>query len=176
VPKTDQFDAEYQELIRGHQKLLHDFIFAIYPDHSAADDIRQETNRVLWEKRCQFELGTNFPAWCRKIAHFQTLKYLKHNKRRAWLRFDSDLVQALAEAFDDSDEARERRKQAMKTCIQALSPEDQKLVDMRYEQSMSQRQISEKTKRTEGALKQVFLRIRKALRQCIERKTNVNSG
>ena len=169
---TEQFDEEYQELIRQHQKLLHDFIFSICPDHAAADDIRQETNRVLWVKRIQFSLGTNFSAWCRKIAHFQTLRFLKHNKRKSWLRFDSDLVHALAEAYEDNDEGRKRRSEAMKTCKQALSAEDRKLLNMRYELSMSQRQISEKTKRTEGALKQVFLRIRKTLRLCIERKTN----
>ena len=171
---AEQFDDEYHELIRKHQNLMHNFIFAIYPEHAAADDIRQETNRVLWEKRHQFRLGTNFPAWCREIAHFQTLRYLKQNQRKSWLRFDSDLVHTLAEAFEDGDEERERRESAIKTCIQALSAEDQQMVKMRYELMMSQREISEKTKRTEGALKQVFLRIRKKLRQCVERKVTTN--
>ncbi len=171
MPTSDKFDAEYRELIREHQQLLYDFIFAIFPDHAAVEDVRQETNRVLWEKRAQFELGTNFPAWSRKIAHFQTLSFLKNIKRKSWLRFDSELVHALAENFEERDEHREKRAAAMKQCRQQLSSGDQKLLNMRYESGLSQREISQKTARTEGALKQVFLRIRNQLRKCINRKT-----
>lgn len=171
MPTSDKFDAEYKDLIRENQKLLHDYIFAIFPDRSSVDDVLQETNRVLWEKRDQFELGTNFSAWGRKIAHFQTLSYLKRNKRKSWLRFDSELVQALAEDFEVRDEYRENRAKAMKECRQLLSPKDQNLVNMRYELNLSQREISERTARTEGALKQVFLRIRNQLRECVDRKT-----
>jgi len=110
VPATDQFDDDYQELIREHQNLLHAFIFAICPNHAAADDIQQETNRVLGEKRHQFELGTNFSDWCRKIAHFQTLNYLKQNKRKSCLRFDSDLVQVLARELEERDETRDQKR------------------------------------------------------------------
>lgn len=174
MPTSDKFDAEYQELIREHQRLLHDFIFAIFPDHTSVDDVCQETNRVLWEKRDQFELGTNFRAWARKIAHFQTLSHLKRIKRKSWLRFDSDLVQALAETYQENDEHREKRAKAMKECRKLLSPEDQRLLNMRYESNLSQREISLKTARTEGALKQVFLRIRNQLRKCVKRKITSN--
>lgn len=171
MPTSDKFDAEYRDLIREHQQMLYDFIFATFPDHSAVDDVRQETNRVLWEKRDQFELGTNFPAWARKIAHFQTLSHLKRVKRKSWLRFDSELVHTLAEDFEEREDQRENRAMAMKECRQLLSTEDQKLLNMRYDLSLSHRQISARTGRSEGALKQVFLRIRNQLRECINRKT-----
>ena len=173
--KTDKFDAEYQELIRNHQQMLGDFIFSICPDRDAVDDILQETNRVLWVKRNKFEPGTNFSAWSRKIAHFQTLGYLKNSKRKSWLHFDSDLVQTLAEAFEDRDEFREQRAAAMKECRLRLSTEDQQLLNMRYELKLSNLKKSEKTQRTEGAMKQVFLRIRNQLKKCIEQKIRADS-
>jgi len=43
-------------------------------------------------------------------------------------------------------------------------------VTRKYELQQSNKEISEKIGRSEGGLKQAFLRIRRLLRECIERK------
>ncbi|MCG8651066.1 MAG: sigma-70 family RNA polymerase sigma factor [Pirellulales bacterium] len=170
MPGRTRQELAYQELIEDHQSPLRAFILAICPDHSSVEDILQETNRVLWEKRTDFQLGTNFLAWARKIAQFQTMSFLKTSKRKSWLRFDSELVQALAEMIETQDKQRNQRAEALKHCLSQLSETDTALIQWRYKEQLSVRQISLLTSRSEGALKQVYLRIRNQLRLCLERK------
>jgi DNA-directed RNA polymerase specialized sigma24 family protein len=48
-----------------------------------ARDVLLETNLVLWQKIGEFEPGSNFGAWARKIAYFQALAFLRDRKRKA---------------------------------------------------------------------------------------------
>ena len=163
-------DPDYESLIGSNQRRLYEYIFSLVPNYSVVDDILQETNRVLWEKRDQFKLGTNFLAWARKIAHFQTLDFLKTSKRKGWLHFDTDLTQAIARRVDEQDETRVSRTKALKECMSKLSAKDQEIVNLRYNLHLSLKEIAVEASRSEGALKQVFLRIRKQLKECIDRK------
>lgn len=161
-----------QDLIQSVQQRLREYIFVICPNRSAVEDILQETNRVLWEKRSQFEIGTNFLAWARRIAQFQTMSFLKKNSSKSWLFFDSDLVQSLAKSFHERDELASNRTHNLSKCIELLSDSDKELIRLRYELQLSLKEISAKCQRTEGALKQAFLRIRNSLRECVERENH----
>lgn len=169
-------DLEHQLLMKSHQQRLWEYIAVICPNHSSVDDILQETNRVIWEKRSDFQPGTNFQAWARKIAQYQTMSFQKKFKSSSWLCFDSELVQTLAKATEDRDDMQEKRAKALADCIACLPEADKTLIKMKYDLPLSLQEISKKTSRSEGALKQVFLRIRKALRECVERKIMLDIG
>ncbi len=168
--KKQTSDSDYELLIEQHQRRLHEFIFTIFPNHTSVEDILQETNRVLWEKRKTFEEGTNFYAWARTIAQFQTLDYLKTSKRKSWLHFNSELIHTITSFVEKADQIREEKSDALTNCILKLEPVDQELVQLRYKDQLSLKEISKLTKRTEGALKQVFRRVRIQLKECIERR------
>ena len=51
----------------------------------------QQTNAKLWEKRTEFELGTNFQAWSSAIARYEVLNYRKKQARDARLTFSDEL-------------------------------------------------------------------------------------
>ena len=167
---TNSQNDKYEELVRSHQDELRRYLFLICPNQTAREDILQETNRVLLQKRNEFELGTNFGAWARKIAHFQLLSHLKHRKTKSWLFFDSELIHLLARTAEEVDELADRRKNKLSDCLAALSETDRALIKLKYEQELSLREISNLTGRSEGGLKQAFLRIRKSLGNCINRK------
>ena len=44
------------------------------PGDPQADDVVQETNTKVWEKRRDFENGTHFKAWILSIARFHVRK------------------------------------------------------------------------------------------------------
>lgn len=171
MPDQPPEPCEHERLIQSHQAQLRGYIFVICPNQSAMEDILQETNRVLWQKRDEFQAGTNFLAWARTIAQYQTLGFLKKHKSKSWLCFDSDLVQTLASETIDRDEARQSRSDALGECVRELPKNYADLIDMRYQMQMSLKEVSAKTGRPEGGLKQAFMRIRKMLRECVERKT-----
>lgn len=121
-------------------------------------------------------MGTNFLAWARTIARFQTLRYLKDSKRKSWLSFDSELVVSLASVSEARDESKRARTEALKNCIEKLSDSDKELVSLRYTSKLSLKQIGSSVSRTEGALKQAFLKVRNQLKECIERTILRNSN
>ncbi|WP_193212200.1 sigma-70 family RNA polymerase sigma factor [Luteolibacter marinus] len=174
----NQLDVEYLQLVTRYQPALFGYIRSIAPGANA-DDILQETNLVLWEKASTFEPGTNFKAFAFRIAHFKTLEALRSSKRHSWLQFDSDLLdsiadQQLGQAEAAHDDGGMSRQTALGNCLGKLSEDDRSLVHCRYTRQQSIREISRSSGRTEGALQQVFFRIRNALRTCVERELSLN--
>ena len=125
---------------------------------------------MLWQKRDQFELGTSYLAWAKQISRFQLLSYLKKNKTKSWLRFDSDLVQTLASEKISRDEQAETRLGYLRECAENLSDKDKELIRLKYELQLSLKEVSARTGRTAGGLKQAYWEIRNTLRDCVNRK------
>ncbi len=158
------------DLMREHQRRLLFFILGIYPNRDAAEDILQETNHVIWSKRDEFEVGTNFLAWAKTIAKFQTLSFLKSRSSKFWLQFDSELVQDLASEIEERETNLADRKRMLADCLDGLSEIDRELVQRKYTLKESNKKIGRAIGRSEGGLKQAFLRIRRMLRECVSRK------
>ena len=173
---SEKIEVLFEELLRSYQAELYRFVFSICPNHSAAEDITQETNRVLWEKRSDFEIGTDFRAWIRSVARYQTLNFTKTAKRKSWMHFDSDLVNLLAENFEDNQEFPRQRQTYLDQCVGLLREQDQKILELKYKKNEPLSAISRKESRTVGALKQAFMRIRKQLKECIQRKIHANNN
>ncbi|MEM7454581.1 MAG: sigma-70 family RNA polymerase sigma factor [Planctomycetota bacterium] len=164
-------ENEYRNLVSRHQTEIREFLYIICPDQTAREELLQDTNRVLLQKRLDFQLGTNFSAWARRIARFQYLSYLKRHKKKSWLSFNSELVQLLARTIEEEQESlADQRKVFLSTCIAELVQKDQLLVELKYQRQLPLSKISSLTGRSVGGLKQAFLRIRKSLGACIERK------
>lgn len=161
--------SEYLQLITAHQAALYGYILTVYPDRAAAQDILQETNLVLWEKRERFALGTNFKAWAFRFAYLQSLAYRKRALRMPSLPLDAGLVEMLAEEAPVRLADFEERRAALKFCIAKLPEADLRLVEGHYERGQSLAALGEQLGRTPGAVKQGLWRIRQALRACIER-------
>lgn len=169
-PKPDRCDNEYEDLVRSHQDKLRRYLLIICPNQLAREDILQETNRVLLQKRDKFTIGTNFGAWARRIAQLQLMSYLKQRKSKSWLSFDSELVQLLAGTVEEHDDPADRIKEMLSACLLELSEADRVLIKLKYEQELSLREINKLTGRSEGGIKQALFRIRKSLGDCIQRK------
>ncbi len=168
-------DVEYLQLVTRHQPAIYGYIRSLAPG-SDIEDILQETNLVLWEKAASFQPGTNFKAFAFRIAHFKTLEALRSEKRRHWLVFDSDLMASIADRQAGEDHLAEGQQAALRQCLLALSDEEQGLIRSRYSQRKTVREIARETGRTEGALQQLYFRLRNALRTCIESRLAREGG
>ena len=62
------------------------------------------------------------------------------------------------------------RRDQMAQCMDQLSPASRELVDLRYVSGLSLRQLSARLRRTEGAVQVALSRLRKLLRDCVERR------
>ncbi|MCP5535747.1 MAG: sigma-70 family RNA polymerase sigma factor [Akkermansiaceae bacterium] len=170
-----ELNIEYLQLVTRHQAAICGYIRSIAPGVTA-DDVLQETNIVLWEKAGEFEPGTNFKAYAFRIAHFKTLEALRAQKRDHWLQFDSDILESIARHQVEVETDQAGRQHALRQCMTELDDEQRRLIHLRYTDGQTVRQIAEDMQRSEGALQQLYFRLRNALRQCIERKLIEEGG
>ena len=84
--------AEFVSQIARHQSALHAYIISLMPGVDGVDDVLQETNLVLWEKRRTFEPGSNFRAWACAIARFRVMGHRRKLARLGFQLLDDDLA------------------------------------------------------------------------------------
>lgn len=159
--------GQFVQLLTAEQDSLLRYIATLLGDVNDANNVLQQTNIVLWRKADDFEAGTSFRAWARKVAYFQTLAFIRDQKRDK-LVFDEVLVQQLAteQKIEDEDE----RQIALRRCLEELPENSLDILRMRYAPGGSIRSIALKHKMNEGAVKMSLVRIRRSLVQCIESK------
>lgn len=151
------------------QTRLFGFILSLLGDRDAADDVLQETNVVIWDKRSQFEPGTDFGAWACTIAHFQIRAY-RQRRARDRHRFNDALTESLAQVATQRTADLDARRTALRECLGALPTKQRELLDRRYAGQESVGQIAEGVGRPTNSVYQTLYRLRGALMQCIEQK------
>ncbi len=168
-------DAEFVELFTRHQRRLFLLILGQIPDPMEAEEILQNVNVVIWKKCGRFEPGTNFLAWAAAIANLEVLKF-RSLRAREKLVFSDDFLASIAqEVLDRSDEL-ERRRAALKTCIEKLSGKDRSLIELRYAPGESGKGLAERLGRPVNSVYQSLGRIRRALWECVERQLKLEAG
>ena len=99
VPIPQAGNEDFVQLFTKWQRRLFLFILAQAPNPVEAEEILQETNLVIWRKSHTYTPGTNFYAWCCRIAVLEVLKSRDRRRRQATL---------MSEVFSRSSPARLR--------------------------------------------------------------------
>jgi RNA polymerase sigma-70 factor, ECF subfamily len=164
----DSRQDEFVRLMTEHQGRLFAYILSLLGDPDAANDVLQETNVVLWRDCKEFRLGTNFKAWAFRIAHFQVMAW-RQRQIRDRLVFEDDMLEVLAFAAREADEAFDSRQQRLTGCLEKLQPIHREMVRLRYAEGAPLQRIAENRGMTANAVMQALFRIRQSLMQCVAR-------
>lgn len=151
------------------QRRLLGYLFTLLGDLNAAHDVLQETNLVLWRKRGEFPGVENFGAWARKCAYYQALAFLRDRKRDRHL-FDNDLLDLLGGEAGQSEHDDDELRLILRDCLAQLPDRQRQLIARRYQDDVSIGRLAADAGKTESAIKMMLMRIREALRMCIEMK------
>jgi len=156
----------YEEQIESVQHRLRGYVFSILGNAADMQDVVQETNRVLWRKREQFEDGTNFWAWAAKIAYFQVMS---HRKRLARDRhvFGDELLHLMADEMAEHDETPPGAGQ-LDECLEKLPQRQRSVIEQFYFKDQSLAEVGTVLELNENAVSQLLFRARKSLRQCLQ--------
>ena len=160
----DALGARIEEL----RPALSGYVLSLLPDRNACDDVVQETCLFLWERRTEFEPGSNFKAWAFKAAWFKVLTHRREMQRRKLVSFSEDVLERIsmaAEAFaDDAD----HRLLALRECVAGLPEENRQLLRLKYLDRLSLTSHARKLGIKPNQIQKKLSRIRIALRHCIE--------
>ena len=161
--------AQFNRLFVENQRALYAHIFTLMSRIADVEEVFQSTCVVLLDKSSQFEAGSDFLAWARRIAEFEVYNYRRRqtSQRR---RFSDVLVEYLADERAAMSAELSERAQALRECTEQLPDADQELLRERYATKTTTKQLAERLGRSVGGLHKAIQRIRRTLRQCIERK------
>ena len=155
--------SRFAELYENHFDRVYAYVARRVGNRHEAEDITSEVFHQALEKIGSFEWrGVPFAAWLLRIAANATA-----DRWRQRAREQGNLGKEASEEFD-FDEANEQAR--LFRLVKEL-PLDQRLViEMRFAQEKSIREIAQTVGRTEGAVKQLQFRAIRSLRTRMEPK------
>ena len=167
VPKqisSEDFAALYSKY---HLDLLR-YVLTLLPDRHQAEDVVQETARLLWQKLEQYDPAQPFWPWARKFAYFEVLKVRKRDATRAKY-FSDELVEQLAEERAAHEPRLSAQRDALTACLDKLDERSRQLLVQRYTQDSTLQQLAEQQAKSANAVYLMMHRIRQRLVECVNR-------
>ena len=163
---------DYVKLMTDHQWAIRGFILSLMPGSPDVGDVLQETNLILWQKRKQFELGTNFLAWASRIARYEVMHHRDRAKKHIALPFTDELINVLAQKAPENSQ--QRILSALDACLEKLSEKQRELIEQRYTPGKSLESHANTLGTSGGSLRVTLHRIRQALKRCVEETLSEN--
>ena len=173
MAEIDLKERFVRDLINA-QGSIYAYIVSLVPKRDDADDVLQQTNTVLLRKAEEYPRIEDFVAWACRVAYFEVLAQ-RSRYGRDRLLFDDNLVGLLAEEATRFATGMDRRRHALRKCLELLSQSRRELVMKRYGSAHSVKQIADECGRPVGSIYQTLYRVRAQLLQCIQQRLGVES-
>jgi RNA polymerase sigma-70 factor (ECF subfamily) len=162
---------EFLPLFLAAQPDLRAFIGAMVRDPVTREDVFQEVAMMLWKTFDRYDPARPFGAWARGVT---ARKILEDRRLRNRLpeNCTPEALEALSLAFakDDAEAGWQDREKALNYCLQLLSPRMAGLVQDRYQHQRPVAEIARAGSTTVDAIYQTLSRLRRQLRECVQRR------
>jgi RNA polymerase sigma-70 factor (ECF subfamily) len=172
-PETEKVQT-FVTFLTAHQSRIYSFILSLVPVFHEADDIMQETTKMMWVLFDQFDCSTDFAAWGIKIARFRILEYRRRCKPK--LAFSDDLSQEIADKFNHRNDMTKEYLSFLKCCIQKLNLKDQTLILLRYQQNLKVKEISAQLGKSVQSIYQNLARVQDLLLSCVRKSISLDEN
>ncbi|KMT67093.1 extracytoplasmic function alternative sigma factor [Catenovulum maritimum] len=176
--QLDTTDAEalrsskFGQLFEADRNRLYTYIYAFVSNHSAADDIFQETCLVLWREFDKFEIGTEFSKWANVIA-FNRVRHYRQAQKKYQLGLSDDFIEEFSQNItitENQTVTQEEKWRYLEHCCSLLSEPLKKIYQNFYVDKLSAKDLAETTGRSIHAIRKSVFKLRKKLFDCVEQK------
>ena len=172
MAEHDDRTEAFLRLLGEHERKLALYVTGLVACPTDAQDILQEGKIVMWRSFEKFELGTNFPAWARKILFHRILAYRRQVKKKPVALLSEATLELLHDEAESAlrEKRWEKREKALECCLEKLKDDHREVVQLRYRDEASIERIAGMVERTEGAVYRLLSRLRQNLYDCVERE------
>jgi len=173
----DGIRSEFELLVVEHHVQVRAFVRSLGVDPDWVDDIAQEAFLIAYREWTTFDSTRDFGKWLRGIAANIVRNELRKNARRQRI-LRSELVELFIKRATDSKENPEPITiEAIRNCLENLPTRNRKLIQARYRDGESAPVLAERFLLSTENVRQLLLRIRVKLKQCVElRMAEVANG
>lgn len=138
-----------------------------------ARDLLQSTNLTAWEKRADFEPGSNVIAWMRAIAQNHYRNAARRWKARQTVPLlDSDLEQMIETRHEEREQEESRKRRLLQICLEKLPDRQRDAIDGYYLSGYSLEELGDTAGRKANAMAQLLHRARQNLIDCVRKESH----
>lgn len=166
---TESDRDEFVRLLVTHESYVRAYILSLLPHWAEAEEVFQETCVRLYQQIDGWDPSKSFRAWACTLAYYEVLTHRK-KAQRDQSRFGQRFLDAVARQFADESFADDLRADALRSCLDKLRADHRQILDLTYREELSVEQVARQSNRTIDAVYKTLMRVRKLLRNCIERK------
>ena len=176
APSPDP-EETFVQLVVTHQAALRAFVLSLMPGSQEVDDVIQESNAEIWQKRGDFQIGTNFKSWMFSVAKFKVMSSWRNRQRcKEWAMPEETLTKLIERIESGGFGSTETKQEALRVCLGQLRPVDRGLILRRYIEEHSLGKLAADIGRSAESLKVSLHRIRMALKSCVRRRLKVQEA
>ncbi len=162
----------------GNRARILAYVRSIVRDEHLAEDVFQDVSILAVKKRDRIANVDHLAAWMRTTARFESLAALRRENAHAVILSD-EALDALDEEWSRWDQqdanALTERLDALRACMETLSPYTRKLVELRYERGLSGERLAAEVSRNVNTVYRALSRAHGALADCVRRRLQSNA-
>lgn len=145
-------NTAFDTLITRHQSYIYSYILRLVKDAEIADDIFQETfvKAITTIKQNRYSGDGKFLSWLTRISHNLIIDFFRQEKANNLVSADNEDTNILnrknlSEGTIEDEIITGQILDDVRTLVNALPEDQRKVVEMRYYQDMSFKEIAEHT-------------------------------
>jgi RNA polymerase sigma-70 factor (ECF subfamily) len=160
---------EFLKVFLREERLLAAYLLSATGNVHASEDLLQTVARILWEKLADYDETRPFGAWALGVAHLEVLKWRQQAARSREV-LSEDSMRLLSDTAARHAEETDDRYYFLVGCLRELGGTARSVVEMKYGEGRSIREIASCLKKSVAAVEMILVRSRRVLRDCIQRK------
>jgi len=150
----DGDEASFNKLVRKYQTRIYWHARRMTGNHLDADEIVQEVLLVLYDKLKNFNFQSSLFTWIYRITITRSINYLKKQKLRRFISFDSQENYSLATDEDIVKNIEDKEKlKKLDEVLQKLPEKQREVFILRHFDDLSYEEIAQITGKSVGGLK-----------------------
>lgn len=169
--QTPSADSEERlKRLMEMQSSIYAFLTGLLPPDADIDVVLQDINMVVWKALNEDKIE-KFDAFVYGVARNKARNCVRSLGRNRLVLCDDSLLQRLADRWEEQSQHDKAhgRQLALRRCLAKLKDLDRQRMEAYYSDRTPLREIAQGEGRSEAALYQIFHRLRKKLKLCIER-------
>jgi RNA polymerase sigma-70 factor (ECF subfamily) len=166
--------AAFSEIVTAYQRRVRAYVGGLILQPDIVDDLAQEVFLAALRALPSYSPDRPLGPWLLGIARNKVLMYLRSEGRRRSRQAGAveatlgPYLIALVAAEEEELARRERELEALQRCLASLPAPSARVIQDRYFRARSIPDIARALGRREGAVRMTLLRLRAALRACVQ--------
>ncbi|MBB6637708.1 RNA polymerase sigma factor [Cohnella thailandensis] len=160
-----------KEIFKEYYELVYGLIFYLVKDHATTEDLIQETFLHILRKMPDIDSEGKLKGWIRTVVKNRVYTYLRRNKKlRNEIADDSvsimdELVFVSGAESIEAEVETKMMSEAIGRCLQDLKPEYRALIELRWKQELSYKEMADVLDTSEQTIKHKLHRAREAMKK-----------